>query len=404
MFLGLGVRGQSLKRKFKDPIGRSAKKAKVVTRASKKARSEPQPSPPPPSPDWSQVVEVYESEEIKKKGAAIASKYFGQTFTFPEENVDKDGECLCTSFCLSDSANDYKLRGSKLRLSCAKYCQALLTSSAIDWAAFSEKTNIQDPKTLFKKLETPKEWDYDGFDFMPYLISFSEGVSILLIDIGSGLITPIFPDSLISGPLFKKPFDSNKTRVIVKSGHHFEALNNDDFVGAIMEGCRRDQVSELYPHLSSELFDQAVEEAMLALPEYHPENDAKLQQIEQLAFYSLNRETQPSPEAQIKSEPIGDLEEVVKMEDGIKMEGGIKIEVDVDPSLVIKLEDHLAEEDSDLIVSPTLLVGVFNEIRNGIADVYNPSGAVSNIDPVDPNIHYLLSRTRKSFNRDCKWI
>lgn len=206
---------------------------------------------------------------MKSEGAALLLLEYGIQVDIPEEDVAANGDCNNTSFALSISPTNYIEEGLSLRATTVLFWREKLQSSVLPDNVLVN-SGIPSLGLLLDELAIPQHWDFQGYDLATNLYAGASGYSVLLVDLNSNLVFPIYPDGIIREAGMNLKYDSLKTAVIVKYRDHYEALVNNDGVRAVLLSLRHqfEQEANLPPHELPRVdpTDEAATEVEMKLP------------------------------------------------------------------------------------------------------------------------------------------
>ena len=172
---------------------------------------------------------------MKKTAANALKAKYKIALCPPLAEVNANGECNTTAIAVSIGVENYVEEGINMRAQTVVFWKNLLSRNLLSDDAFDWQ-GVPSLQCLLEQLAICKQWDFPGADLATYFHSASTGRSILLVDLDSRQVIPIYPDSLLGCVgIGGMKYDPLKTAVIVKYKSHFEALLNNASVGPVLE-------------------------------------------------------------------------------------------------------------------------------------------------------------------------
>ena len=191
--------------------------------------------------------ELNQHQLTKLAGRDLIFEKCGVELLVPDADVEGDGNCFTTATETSRDPTalsvDLDNRAITLRSTSSKFGLNKNERGDLLFPLLPGFTNQAQAKLTLNTFGESGTWSSAVFDYMPNYVSFSTGISFLIADLDLRKVIPIFPDTHFG--IRDRHIACNLTKyftaVVVRKSDHFEALENSDQVGEILQKLRAEE-------------------------------------------------------------------------------------------------------------------------------------------------------------------
>ena len=192
-------------------------------------------------------VNVNPHHITKIAGRDLISEKCGIQLSIPQADVSGNGNCFPTAVETSReptaTSSDLDKRALNLRSTSSKFGLEKIKRGELIFPplpGFKDRAETEHTLNLFGQ---DGSWSADCFDFMPNYVSFATGISFLIANLDTKELIPIFPDTHFGSQDYNTVCNLTEvyTAVVVRKSDHFEALQNCEQVGVILQRLREEQ-------------------------------------------------------------------------------------------------------------------------------------------------------------------